>query len=324
MPENQRTPANPAQAQRNRLLAVLAAQQREIEAQRRRSALLARALTTLATAAGVERHPHFASLARVAADEEREPVARTDDQALEPDARESVEDLGSSPAPANEGVTPAATTDPATPDVALPGEVFNELEDPTAPVPGTDEVPQGAAAHVETEVRVGNPSSDTPFSETGWKASRRTAAVECPDCGGVGQVPGGTPEAEADGGLADCPTCGGNGEATAEQVRRFVSARRSGGAVRLLASIRLARLRRAAGTEDGDELAVGQAIHDSDLTDRDIEMEAATLAKVTSRQPQRQAQPRHLVPQRQAAAAVAPLSGGPAPAAPSSVEFNFL
>lgn len=71
---------------------------------------------------------------------------------------------------------------------------------------------------------------------------------------------------------------------------------------RLLTSMRLARLRRAAGIEDGDDLALSQAIHDdTSLTDADIAHEIDVLSKVVEKRTaatQQRTAGRNLVPQR--------------------------
>ncbi len=66
---------------------------------------------------------------RTAGDESKEPVARSSDEAWNPDATDSPENYGAAPAPANADVTPAATTDAQSTDVAIPQPAFNDLED---------------------------------------------------------------------------------------------------------------------------------------------------------------------------------------------------
>jgi hypothetical protein len=66
-----------------------------------------------------------------AADEDGEPVSRSSDQAWSPAATDDPQNYGAVPAPANEGVTPEATTDVQSTDVAVPQPAFNQLEDVT-------------------------------------------------------------------------------------------------------------------------------------------------------------------------------------------------
>lgn len=161
---------NPAQQGRNRLLEALRAQQSMITAQDAEIKGLKRAMATMAKAAGIGSHPHFASLVKSAADEEKNPVATTDEQALKPDAKDDPESIGAAPSSANTGVTPDATTDVANTNVSLPAEPLNNLVDVTAPTGGTD-VPKGDAAHVETDVKVTAPSTEPFPNNSGWKQS---------------------------------------------------------------------------------------------------------------------------------------------------------
>ena len=89
---------------------------------------------------------------------------------LKPAAKDDPETIGAAPSSANPGVTPAATTDVDNSNVALPTEPLNNLTDVTAPTSGTD-VPKGDAAHVETDVKVGNPSNEPFPNNSGWKQS---------------------------------------------------------------------------------------------------------------------------------------------------------
>ncbi len=164
MPES-----NPAQAGRNRLIEAIRTQQSMITTQAGQITDLQRGLLTLATAAGVGSHPHFASLV-TAADEEKDPVATTDEQALKPAAKDDPESIGAAPAAANTGVTPDGTTDVGNTNVTLPTQPLNNLVDVTAPVGGTD-VPKGDAAHVETDVKYKAPSNEPFPDNSGWKKS---------------------------------------------------------------------------------------------------------------------------------------------------------
>ena len=162
-------PTNPAQEGRNRLLEAIRAQQSMIVAQAGEITTLKRAVTTIATAAGIGSHPHFAALV-TAADEDKKPVATTDEQALKPDAKDDPESIGAAPGAANSAVTPAATTDVNNSNVTLPTQPLNNLVDVTAPTSGTD-VPKGDAAHVEHDVIVGTPDQKPFPNNSGWKYS---------------------------------------------------------------------------------------------------------------------------------------------------------
>jgi len=107
---------------------------------------------------------------RTAADEERDPVAMTSEEALVPAATDDPTSIGAAPAGANRGVTPAAVTDPVSTDVAIPTQPFNKLVDPTS-LAGPDSPPSVGDSHVEYDITSEKPNTDVPFKETGWTAS---------------------------------------------------------------------------------------------------------------------------------------------------------
>jgi hypothetical protein len=178
---------NPAQERRNRLVALLKQQNDTITAQSQTIESLVDqvekqrvALTTLAKAAGVAKHPHFAALVAEGADENKEPVATTDEQALAPAAKDDPEAVGAVPAPANTGVTPGATSDAQSADVALDAEPFNSLVNVTEQPGAAVDPPSLQESHIKTDVKVGNPSQE-PFDNVGgWKQSAVQAEPEDP------------------------------------------------------------------------------------------------------------------------------------------------
>lgn len=100
---------------------------------------------------------------------------------------------------------------------------------------------------------------------------------------------------------------------------------------RLLASLRLARLRKAAGWEDGDEFAAGQIINDDkSLVLAAIKVESETLEKMVAKQASRPQVNRSLVPQRAEAVqrtvpSVTASAGAPGEGADTGVgSENFL
>jgi hypothetical protein len=114
-----------------------------------------------------------AQAAKTAADEEKDPVATTTEQARAPQATDSPESMGAAPAAANVDVTPAAATDSQSTDVALPAEPFNNLVDLTAVPAGVDSPPSVAQSHVPHDISATDPATDAAFTETGWKAASR-------------------------------------------------------------------------------------------------------------------------------------------------------
>lgn len=79
---------------------------------------------------------------------------------------------------------------------------------------------------------------------------------------------------------------------------------------RIMACLALARLRRQAEIEDGDELVMAQAISDSDETLASIQARTSTLTEVMGAKTAQVATPRNLVPQRTAGRRQPSLSGG--------------
>lgn len=238
---------NPAQGNRNRLIEALRAQQFQIRTQAERSRIQAQAMLTLAQAAGVAGHPHFAALRRVVADDPNGPLPADDTAAAAPAATDDPTNIGAAPSSANTGVTPDGVTDVSNTNVALPTEPFGDLQDVTAP--GSDiDPPVGDAAHVETDVRVGTPSTEAFPDNSGWKSSSR----EDPH-------------------------------------------------VRLMASLRLAKMRKSAGIGgDTEEMSLGQAISDDrTLSLATIQHEISMLSALSKvKAPAGKTAARSLVPQR--------------------------
>lgn len=166
---------NPAKRQRNRIISAIRGQQQEIATLQRQNEVLRSAVFTLASAAGVGNHPRFASL-RTAADGGNDPdgaPATTTEQAKQPQATDDVENIGSAPGSANDGVTPDAVTDVNNSNVSVADKpLLDNMQDVTKPVGGV-EPPKGESAHVETEIRVSQPNNDVmdPAGSTGWKST---------------------------------------------------------------------------------------------------------------------------------------------------------
>ncbi len=198
-------------------LAALVEQQKVIEGQDRRIAALEDGLTFVATLAGVEGHPKIAALL-VTADEDNpaQPIAdvgaeaptETTEQALQPEAKDDVTTPG--PTPLTD-VSPGATTDVTTPvdssgpttntsqpkdstpaagdlapiarRVQAEGPVLEEpLElnevDVTAPVAGTEGPRPLNEVKIETEQRMGTPTTEVAFPlEGGPFAERATTGA---------------------------------------------------------------------------------------------------------------------------------------------------
>ncbi len=160
---------NPAQQKRSALMRAVANQQRVIEAQRGQIGVLTAAVRDLVTAAGVQRNPRFASLMRQAADDT---ISMTTEQARQPAATDSPENQGSVPAAANTEVTPAATTDVSTSNVALPEDKpLDNLQDVTQAVQGTDAVDPDAVFNGDVRATPGSDQKMDPEGSGGWETT---------------------------------------------------------------------------------------------------------------------------------------------------------
>lgn len=234
-------------------LAALAEQQKTIDAQARQIKALKRAVEGIARLAGVDEHPKFAALMKIAdennpaqpiPDPPAEAPAQTTEDALGDLNDEDVEQIGST---SLTDVSADATTDVMSTEVVLDEPLDLNEQDPTKPVAGTEGPQPLADVKTETEVRAGNPNNpDTMFPLEGDFAQRATT---------------------------------GSREA------------------RTIAALRLARLRIQSGIASGDDLSIGTAIAQSNMSDEVIQAEIGTLAKVvkSAGQQPRQAS-RNLVP----------------------------
>lgn len=296
-----------AQAQRRALIQTVSAQQEALEQMQTQLTVSSRvahqtraSLVEVLKLTGVEKHPRFARLVQ-AADEDNNPVATSNEQALNSITKDNPESVGTSPAEVNKGVTPAATTDVQNADVALSGEPFNKLIDPTSVAPGVDTVPTGDAAHVKTDVRVGEPSKDVAFADTGWKntSASRTA--------------GDVPEAFKDQWDKNKDD-DDDDDSDKDSDKSKTSVR---GEERAMAAFALAKARREAGmTAESSEIIEAQQITASDMSVGDMDKELVIMAKVAARlgsATQDRPVPRNLVPTRQATRSAPSLASGSAP-----------
>jgi hypothetical protein len=298
---------------------------REATIARRHAALISTALVDVLKATGVHMDPRFARLIQ-ASDEENNQVAMTSNDALSSATRENVNTYGTVPGAANAGVTPDAVTDVATTDVTLSPEPFNSLVDVNAAMPGID-VPSVADAHVNTDVRAGQPSQDVAFSTTngnGFTAGRKQADAE--------QTPFAFDGSWADNNDASASDTGSETEqAEYAQGGGKQSARRYAGEVpeafkkqwdkdgdsdsdsdsdkddddskkesRFVAAMRLVEARKAAGqvAQEASTVLETQALLSSTASIHDMDLEVDVLSRVATAQPR--PIPRNLVPTRQA------------------------
>jgi hypothetical protein len=274
----------------NATTAALRAQQGVIEQLRAQNAVLSSQLGFIASLAGIpqqemDRVRHEAmrrqgdmyNPAQPVPDPPAAPAPETTEQALQPDAQADASRPGTEPGSTTH-VPAAQTTTAIQPGVTLQTPAANMLVDVTAPIQGTggdnNPMPGTEQRRIETDVRI----DPDPLKARG------------PGIGGQGN----------DG----------------TSFPWVISARQDGGTpqeedtrARVLASLRLARLRITSGLARGDELDVaGEIERDASLSGRDISREIDVLSRTAQLRPA----PR---PQRRTAARSAPsLASAPAPA----------
>ena len=235
------------------LMAATAAQQREIDVQRQQ-------IEYLATLAGVQaqvEHIRVKADANNPADPVPDPAPQgapeTTEQARTPGSYDDPRSPGITPGSTN-GVPAAATDVPMQPGASIPTTPYNQLQDVTAPIAGTqtgdlgEQAGQDATTRRNVDVRalgIGEPGDQMdPSVAFPWTMS--------PNASNVGVPAGG----EMAGG---------------------------GGGSRTMAALRLAEARIAAGIERGDKFAVTAAIEgDATMTEARIVDELNTLARVAS------------------------------------------
>lgn len=250
------------QAMASQQKALVASQQR-VAALEHQLAVTALQLAYVAQLAGVtkemdaiRRHADIENPAQPVPNPGSEPAVETTEQAATPEAYDDPNAIGQTPG-ATQGVPAAATDVPMTPGESLPTSPFNQLTDVSAPVAGTETQLPLNQTRIETDVRVGNPMNP----ETAFPLNPAF---------GPSQQRGTTPPR--------------SGEMSQTSSQRTV------------ASIRLARLRVAAGLATGDDLAVASSIEaDRNISDAMIRHEIATLSQVVKSATVKQ-RPAKLVP----------------------------
>jgi hypothetical protein len=186
--ESEKKDQNQKQSQKEQImrpvLAALAEQQKIIDRQAQQIAALRRGLEAIARLAGVDQHPKFAALMKVAdennpaqpiADPPAEAPAETTEEALGDLNDTDVEAIGATPVT---DVSADATTDVTGTETVLDEPLDLNEQDPTRPVTGTEGPLPLADVKTETDVRVGNPNNpDTAFPLEGDFAQRATTGA---------------------------------------------------------------------------------------------------------------------------------------------------
>lgn len=256
-------------------LVALAEQQQIIMRQGAKIRALSSVVTLIAKAAGIDAHPLVRQAMRVVADDQENPGSPVG-WAIPSDSPATTSPSEST----DQAKTPAATDDPTSIGASPLTDVAPAAKDDPTVIGGTISAPLSL--------------SDTDVTEP----------VSGTDGEGAGVA--GTNKIETDVriGNPDNPQ-------TAFDDPGFLNAQSS----RVMAGLRLARLRIEAGIATGDDLALGQTIaSDRTLSDEAIRTQIDTLVQVAQVRPTNPAAPRRLVP-RQAGRAPS-LAGGSAPMPP--------
>lgn len=249
---------------------ALAAQQRVIRAQAAQIQALGAQMQFLGELAGVG--PQLASLRRHAdemnpaspvPDPPQAPPTETTEQALAPETMGDASRPGTEPGSTTH-VPAEMTTTSVTPGVEIQTAPATQLVDVTAPVQGTNPSQDGGVPiqqrRIETDVRI----DPDPLKASG------------PGIGGVGTDGTAYPWV-----IAAREKAASVSRTASRKPQQQPTPEDERGA-RTFASIRLARLRKAAGLASGDELEGGARIErDASLSLHDIEHEIATLDQVT-------------------------------------------
>lgn len=178
----------PNAASRQPLMAALAAQQKTIDSQasfmdamRHEIIVLKSQLAHLADVAGLGQHmaairkkADIENPAQPVANPGSQPAAGSTEEALAPDTMDNVQNPGMTPGSVN-NLAADTTTTPNEPGETLPTAPFNDLQDVSAPVSGTETQLPLNQTRIETDVRVGDPMApDVAFP---WTISKsRTMA----------------------------------------------------------------------------------------------------------------------------------------------------
>lgn len=261
------TEQNPAQKRRSQMVAAIREQQTTIERQAAQIKDLTTGLATLAVAAGVGAHPRFASIVRSAG-----LTVKADADTNEGDS------IGAAPATSTEEAKKPDATDDVESIGAAPAAA------------NTGVTPEGVTDVNNSDV-VSNPPVLDNLQSVTTPVSGTDAVSPAASDQGANRVTVGTPDMSV-------PDTGNGWKSSAAQ---HVQAERE----RFTASVRLARLRVSAGIDQGEDLALGQAIADSSSSTAEINAQVEALASVAQRQ-QGQEPPRHLVPRAAARQGVAP------------------
>lgn len=305
-----------APAERNRLLAALASQQHQIAGQQARIDQLGAALAVLVDLAGAGTHPVLATLPRRADVEGGAPLPGAPSPA-EPPAEPSADEREY-----QEGYAEGGQAAEGAPDLASPTALASWAS-------RSDPWKIGWADAFEARTGIGRTAADEVGDPVATTSDQALTPAATDDPTKAGGAPAGankevTPGAATTPGDTDVslstepynklvdvtqPVPGANNNVPtpgASHVPYDIDAGTPSTAVpfgetgwksssadpraRLIASLRLAKLRRAAGVSDEDELALTQQIESSEVSDEGIAVETATLASVL-RQRQAQTQP---------------------------------
>lgn len=221
--------------------------------------------------AAIEKQADAANPAQPVPDPPGANPSESSDQARTPQAQDDPRQQGVTPG-SNQGIAADSTDVALAPGQSLPTSPYGDLEDVSSPVDGTQTHVPNEQTRLEVDVRVGDPTN--PEQAYPWTLGNEA------------------PQAE--------DAVSGAGAAINQQAASN----------RTMATIHLARLRIAAGIEQGDDLQVAAAIDgDRSVSDHDISKEIEVLSRVT-KAATRQARPSNLVPKSASAQRVVPSLAG--------------
>jgi hypothetical protein len=260
---------NPAQQRRSALMQAVAAQQTVLEEQAQQITALHQAVATLAVAAGVGAHPRFAGLVRAAGLR-----VQADSDTNEGDSI---------------GGTPATTTEEAKkPDATADVEQIGSV-----PAPANKGVtPEGVTDVQNTDVVANPPVLDNLQDVTKPVSGTDSVVPAAGDAGGASKVEVGTPSSNV---MDPAGSSGWKNSSLGDPQERF------------MAGIRLARLQIRAGLAQGEDIALGQRIAESQTPLGEIQAQVNTLEALAARSTQPSGQEtRHLVPRAAARQGITP------------------
>lgn len=265
-------------------------QGRQLEVQGQQIAYIARLAGVTQDVEGIARQADIANPAQPIPDPGEQGPSETTEQAATPETNDDPRAPGQTGGSSEH--VPAQATDVAIqPGGTIPTGPYNQLEDVTAPVSGTNTGEVGGdQTRIESDVRVGDPMD--PSVAFPWTISDNQSNQGVPSEGEMSQ--------------------------TSDNPARGAAPRHASQGGRFAASLRLARLRIDAGAAQGDDVSMAAAIDaDSSLSNEVIDHEIRALSSVMAGQRRQASAGTNGVPRRAASASRTAPSLASAPTLPT-------